>query len=54
MYFGLMEIYRESVQCLRIFCYAVPHNLLKSLVLFSEALGMEIQNCQNVCRALTD
>jgi hypothetical protein len=37
------------------FCYAVPHNLLKSLVLvFFQALGMEIQQYRNVHCALTD
>jgi hypothetical protein len=37
------------------FCYAVPHNLLKSpVLLFYQALGMEIQRYSNVSCALTD
>jgi hypothetical protein len=37
------------------FQFFVPHNLLKSLVLFfCQALGMEIQRYRNVCCALTD
>jgi hypothetical protein len=35
--------------------YAVPHNLLKSLVpVLFQALGMKIQRWRRVCCALTD
>jgi hypothetical protein len=36
-------------------CYAVPHNLLKPLVLvLFQALGMEIQRYRSVCCAVTE
>jgi hypothetical protein len=38
-----LQLKRVNVQYLQFFCYAVPHNVLNSLVLlFFQALGMEI------------
>jgi hypothetical protein len=44
-----------DIQYFRIFCYAVPHNVLKSLVpVFFQALDMEAERCCIICGALTD
>jgi hypothetical protein len=45
---------KVNIQCLQIFCYAVPHDLLKSVVLVFQALHMEIQWYCSVRCALTD
>jgi hypothetical protein len=52
LYFAVQDKYSMPSNFL---CYAVPHNLLKTFVLvFFQALGMEIQPYHNVCCALTD
>jgi hypothetical protein len=47
-------IQKEYAMPSNFLCYAVPHNLLKSVVLvFFQALSMEIQRYSNVSCALT-
>jgi hypothetical protein len=57
LYSDSVKVQRLQSECSMFsifFCYAVPHNLLKSIVLvFFLAVGMEIQRYRNVCCALT-